>query len=79
MKLVLSKWTADRVEDGVPPQEAAQRALYYLKTRLNGHGGIIIVDTRGRIGLSHNTPRMAWALHTSTGATSGIEFKTSDS
>ena len=31
MKLVLSKWAADRVEDGLAPQEAAQRALYYLK------------------------------------------------
>src|SRR5271168_3977761 len=41
MKLVLSKWAADRVEDGLAPQEVAQRALYYLKARLNGHGGII--------------------------------------
>ena len=52
MKLVLSKWTADRVEQGLAPQDAAQRALYYLKSRLNGHGGIIIVDCQG--------PRRAW-------------------
>jgi beta-aspartyl-peptidase (threonine type) len=75
MKLVLSKWAADRVEDGLAPQEAAQRALYYLKARLNGHGGIIIVDARGRIGLTHSTPRMAWALTSNSGASSGIEFK----
>ena len=62
MKLVLSKWAADRVEDGLAPQESAQRALYYLKARLNGHGGMIMVDTRGRIGIAHNTPRMAWAV-----------------
>ena len=73
MKLVLSKWAADRVEDGLAPQEAAQRALYYLKARLNGHGGIIIVDSRGRIGLAHNTPRMAWALTTNDGISSGID------
>jgi len=62
MKLVLAKWTADRIENGMAPQEAAQQALYYLKTRLNGHGGMIVVDARGRIGLAHNTPRMAWAV-----------------
>src|SRR5208282_1454134 len=34
MKLVLAKWTADRVENGMAPQEAAQQALYYLRARL---------------------------------------------
>ncbi len=62
MKLVLAKWTADRVESGIAPDEAARQALYYLKSRLKGHGGIIVVDGRGRIGIAHNTPRMAWAL-----------------
>jgi beta-aspartyl-peptidase (threonine type) len=72
MKLVLAKWTADRVETGMAPQEAAQHALYYLKTRLNGHGGIIIVDARGRIGMVHNTPRMAWALYEGKKKSSGV-------
>lgn len=76
MKLVLSKWTADRVEQGLVPQEAAQRALFYLKSRLNGHGGIILLDVRGRVGVAHNTPRMAWALHSTTSASSGIKFET---
>jgi len=75
MKLVLSKWAADRVEDGLAPQEVAQRALYYLRARLNGHGGIIIVDAKGRIGLAHNTPRMAWSLTTKQGTSAGIEFR----
>ena len=75
MKLVLSKWTADRVEQGLVPQEAAQRALFYLKSRLNGHGGIILLDVRGRVGLAHNTPRMAWAMHSTTSVSSGIKFE----
>ena len=79
MKLVLSKWAADRVEDGFAPQEVAQQALYYLKSRLNGHGGVILVDTRGRAGLAHNTPRMAWALCTSSRAEAGIDFPMSGS
>ena len=79
MKLVLSKWTADRVEDGLAPQEAAQRALYYLKARLKGHGGMILVDCKGRIGLAHSTPRMAWAMCTGDRKISDIEFRTSTS
>ena len=72
MKLVLAKWTADRVENGMAPQEAAQQALYYMKTRLNGHGGIIVVDARGRFGIVHNTPRMAWALWEVQKKSSGV-------
>jgi beta-aspartyl-peptidase (threonine type) len=75
MKLVLSKWTADRIEQGLVPQEAAQRALFYLKSRLKGHGGIIVLDVRSRLGIAHNTPRMAWALHSTTSMSSGIKFE----
>ncbi len=77
MKLVIAKWTADRVEEGVLPQEAAERALAYLKKRLNGHGGIIVVDSKGRFGLAHNTPRMAWAVTTDEQQASGIDLSTS--
>ena len=63
MKLVLAGWTADRVESGIAPKRRGRRqALYYLKSRLNGHGGIILVDTRDCTGIAHNTPRMAWAM-----------------
>ena len=64
MKLVLAKWAADRVESGSLPEWVAQEAMNYLKQRLNGLGGIILLDALGRFGIAHNTPRMAWALHT---------------
>ena len=64
MKLVLAKWAADRVESGSLPEWVAQEAMNYLKQRLNGHGGIILLDAKGRFGIAHNTPRMAWALQT---------------
>ncbi|MGC2109532.1 MAG: isoaspartyl peptidase/L-asparaginase [Candidatus Korobacteraceae bacterium] len=76
MKLVLSKWAADRVENGQAPQEVVQQALYYLKARLKGHGGMIVVDTRGRIGMAHNTPRMAWAMCTEKKNSSGVVVET---
>ena len=40
--------------------------MNYLKDRLNGHGGIIVLDSQGRFGIAHNTPRMAWAVSTLT-------------
>ncbi len=73
MKLVIAKWTADQVLNGADPQQAATDAIMYLKRRLNGHGGMIVLDAKGRHGISHNTPRMAWALKASDQETSGIE------
>ncbi len=73
MKLVLAKWTADRVAAGNLPEWAAQEAMNYLKQRLNGHGGIIVLNAAGQFGIAHNTPRMAWALKTVHKEESGIE------
>jgi L-asparaginase / beta-aspartyl-peptidase len=64
MKLVLAKWAADRAESGSLPEWVAQEAMNYLKQRVNGHGGIILLDAQGRFGIAHNTPRMAWAVRT---------------
>ena len=72
MKLVLAKWAADRVASGNLPQWVADEAMNYLKERVNGHGGIILLDAQGRCGISHNTPRMAWALRTINRLDSGV-------
>ncbi len=73
MKLVLAKWTADRVSAGNLPEWAAQEAMNYLKQRLNGHGGIIVLNAQGQIGIAHNTPRMAWACKTVKKEEAGID------
>jgi beta-aspartyl-peptidase (threonine type) len=75
MKLVLAKWAADRVATGSMPEWVAAEAINYLKDRVNGHGGMILLDARGRFGVAHNTPRMAWALKTSQRESYGIEWK----
>ena len=72
MKLVLGKWAVDRVAAGVAPEEAAAQAIAYLYKRLGGHGGIILLGPDGRIGLAHNTPRMAWGIQTAGGASLGV-------
>ncbi len=73
MKLVLAKWTADRIQSGNLPEWSAQEAMNYLKQRLNGHGGIIVLNPEGHIGIAHNTPRMAWAYKTIHKEEAGIE------
>lgn len=73
MKLVLAKWTADRVATGNLPEWAAREAMNYLQQRLQGLGGIIALDAQGRFGIAHNTPRMAWALKTTANEDLGIQ------
>src|SRR6202023_2206529 len=73
MKLVLAKWAADRVSTGSLPEWVAAEAINYLKDRVNGHGGMILLDAQGRFGIAHNTPRMAWAWKTTGQENSGIQ------
>jgi beta-aspartyl-peptidase (threonine type) len=73
MKLVLAKWANDRVMNGGDPSQVAADGIAYLNRRLNGHGGMILLDARGRFGIAHNTPRMAWALKTVKQEEVGIE------
>ena len=73
MKLVLAKWAADRVESGNLPEWVAKEAMNYLKQRLNGHGGIILLDAKGRFGIAHNTPRMAWAFQSAQKRAAGVQ------
>ena len=75
MKLVLAKWAADRVLAGNLPEWAAAEAVNYLKSRLNGHGGMILLDARGHYGIAHNTPRMAWAVKTANRENVAIEHR----
>lgn len=72
MKLVLAKWTTDRIAAGNLPEWSAQEAMNYLKQRVNGHGGIIVLNPQGHIGIAHNTPRMAWAFKTMKKQEAGI-------
>lgn len=72
MKLVLGKWAVDRVAAGASPDEAAHAAIAYLFDRLGGHGGIILLSPDGRMGLAHNTPRMAWGIRSPAGVEVGV-------
>jgi beta-aspartyl-peptidase (threonine type) len=75
MRLVLGKWATDRVLAGRSPEQVAPEAMAYLQRRLGGHGGIILLAPDGRYGFAHNTPRMAWGLHTGEGPRVGTEIR----
>ena len=43
------------------PNEACKKALEFMKTRVHGLGGIIALDTKGRVGIQFTTENMSWA------------------
>lgn len=72
MKLVLAKWAADHVQPGKDnAQRAADLAIEMLASRLNGHGGLIVLDAQGSVGIAYNTPRMAWGVRRAGGESAG--------
>jgi L-asparaginase / beta-aspartyl-peptidase len=73
MKLVLAKWATDRIATGNLPEWVAKEAMNYLKQRVNGHGGIIVIAPDGHFGIAHNTPRMAWGYRTTKKQEAGTE------
>jgi beta-aspartyl-peptidase (threonine type) len=67
MKVVISKAACDFVAAGMTAQEAADAAVAILAERTTGHGGLILLDRRGRAGVAHNTPYIAHAVVTTDG------------
>lgn len=63
MRLVLAKSAADfLLVRNCSAQEAATLAIDLLQTRVQGSGGLIIVDRYGQVGFAYNTPHMTYAF-----------------
>ncbi len=62
MRVLLSKTATDAVASGMDAQRAAEHSIDVLRRRVNGEGGVIVVDREGRVGFANNTPYMpvAW-------------------
>lgn len=45
----------------MPAEEAAREAIRYLVAKVNGQGGLILVDRQGRCARAHSTPAMLTA------------------
>ena len=67
MKIVFCKSACDLILAGHPAQAAAEAIIKRLEERVDGLGGIILVDKQGKIGHAFNTPRMARAWVTPDG------------
>lgn len=61
MKIVISKTVCDLLRSGMAAQEAADAGIGLLARRTDGHGGLIVVDRQGDVGVAHNTPHLAYA------------------
>jgi beta-aspartyl-peptidase (threonine type) len=72
LRVVLAKTAVDALAD-LPAAGAARHAIASLR-RVKGKGGLILVDPRGRVAASFNTPRMARGLASEAGgAAVGVE------
>ncbi|WP_373048353.1 isoaspartyl peptidase/L-asparaginase family protein [Vulgatibacter sp.] len=58
IRVVLAKFACDQLAAGDHPQAAAEAAVRRLG-RVQGEGGLVVVDRQGRIGLAANTARMS--------------------
>ncbi|XP_028917419.1 isoaspartyl peptidase/L-asparaginase [Ornithorhynchus anatinus] len=61
MKVNLARLTLFHMEQGMSPEEAASNALNYMKTRVQGTGGLIVVSKEGEWTAKWSTYSMPWA------------------
>jgi len=62
IKVCLCKTAVDFLSNGMPAMDAAEMTIKFLKDRVGGLGGIILIDKTGDIGYAYNTPRMAFDI-----------------
>ncbi|XP_051819812.1 isoaspartyl peptidase/L-asparaginase isoform X2 [Antechinus flavipes] len=61
IKVNLARLAIFHLQQGKKPQEAADAALCYMKTRVKGLGGIIVVDKSGEWAARWTSVSMPWA------------------
>lgn len=74
MRLLLSKYSCDRMAEGLTAQEAAKAAVQYADSVFKqSMSGVILVDADGNVGAAHTTPKLAFGwvdkqgtVHTAT-------------
>ncbi|MBL8604102.1 MAG: isoaspartyl peptidase/L-asparaginase [Myxococcales bacterium] len=61
LQLSLGAWIVAALERGDDPMAVAEAAIARLAARVDGTGGVVLLDRRGRPGWAHNTPSMSRA------------------
>ena len=69
IKIALSKVVCELLGKGLTVQKAADESVKRLERKIKGRGGVIVLDRKGNVGISYNTPKMARAY-----MTEGIDF-----
>lgn len=62
LRATLTRTACEYLRAGATVDEAAERAIAMFQTRVNGSGGIILVNTRGDVAASFNTKTMTHAI-----------------
>src|SRR5947208_6006105 len=62
IRVVLARRALDDLKEADDPEYAARVAVDLLVEEGRGHGGLILLDWRGRMGWAHSTPLMPVAL-----------------
>jgi L-asparaginase / beta-aspartyl-peptidase len=62
IRLLLAKRVADYLSAGLSAQSAATAAVRLLSERTTGEGGLIVLDSQGRVGYARNSETMAHAF-----------------
>uniref|UniRef100_A0A8D0HDZ3 Isoaspartyl peptidase/L-asparaginase n=1 Tax=Sphenodon punctatus TaxID=8508 RepID=A0A8D0HDZ3_SPHPU len=61
MKVVLARLVLYHMEQGMSAEEAADTALNYMKTRVGGLGGVIVIGKSGEWTARFSTKQLSWA------------------
>jgi beta-aspartyl-peptidase (threonine type) len=61
IKVMLSRVVCELLERGLTAQKAAEQSVKMLEKKINGRGGVIVLDRKGNVGIFYNTPKMARA------------------
>jgi len=58
IRIVMAKTALELLKNGADPRNAAAQAISLLAEKTQSTGGLIMIDSRGRIGYARNTERM---------------------
>ena len=66
IRVVLARRTLEILRTIEDPEQAAQLAIGVLREEGRGHGGLILIDSQGRVAWAHSTPFMPVGLRSAS-------------
>jgi L-asparaginase / beta-aspartyl-peptidase len=60
MRICLAKTATEWMRAGMHPEDAARAAVRFALARVEGKGGVILIDRFGRLGWARSTKTMTW-------------------